>query len=524
MTMPGGLRALAIFAMSWCLAVSAQAEESITTALNGLDGYAPETVAAVRDFYNARGDAPLWSDEEGPTDAARSAIEGIGRAAREGLRPADYPVEMPGDNSAAARARFDVRLSASLLRYATDLRHGRVAPSKADPELFVYERPVNGAEVLGRLTASENVAAALAGEAPGSQIYIRMRRLLAETRARAADGGWQVVPEGPTLKPGMSDPRIGALRRRLAASLDKTSAGTGGDTYDAELEVAVRQFQRRHGLNPDGAVGAGTLRALNVPVEQRIATIEFNMERLRWMPDELGSTHVLVNMAAFELDYVEEGQLAFAMRVVVGKPFRMTPIFSDRIRYLDFNPTWTAPPKIASNDILPKIKNDPGYLVDNGFEMFAGWGDDSRPVDPSSVDFSLYRPGNFPFRLRQKPGPTNALGQVKFMFPNEYDVYLHDSPARELYRKTVRAFSSGCIRLEKPLELATLLLRGNGIGREEIDRIIAADKTTRINLKEPVPVHLTYLTAFIGEGGTVNFRDDVYERDARLAQALSTGG
>jgi murein L,D-transpeptidase YcbB/YkuD len=524
MTMTGRSLPFAAFAIACCLAAPARADTAITTALDNLQGFAPETVAAVRAFYDARGGAPAWTDGNGPTDAARSAIAGLGQAAREGLRPADYRIDPSAPETTAAHAGYDVRLSASLLRYATDLRHGRVAPSKADSELFVYDRPVDGAALLTRLAGTENIARALAAEAPASPVYIRMRRLLAETRALAAAGGWPTVPDGPTLKPGMTDPRIGTLRRRLAASLDKTSAGTGGDTYDAELEVAVRQFQRRHGLAADGAVGPGTLRALNVPVEQRIATIELNMERLRWMPDELGATHVLVNMAAFELDYVDDGQLAFGMRVVVGKPYRMTPIFSDRIRYLDFNPTWTATPKIASNDILPKVRKDPGYLVDNGFEMFAGWADDSQPVDPSTVDFSLYRPGNFPFRLRQKPGPANALGQVKFMFPNEYDIYLHDSPARELYSKTVRTFSSGCIRLEKPLELATLLLRQNGIDRVEIDRIIASGKTTRINLKEPVPVHLTYLTAYIGEGGTVNFRDDVYGRDQRLAKALEAGG
>lgn len=517
----GRLPPVAAIAVSCFITVSAQADDAISAALAALDGLPAGSVAAVRDFYHTRGDAPLWTDAGGPTVAALSALSGIARAAREGLHSEDYTIDEPDDASPESRARFDVGLSATLLRYATDLRHGRVAPSSADPELFIYERPVDGAGILGRLTATEDVAGALEGFAPSSELYIRMRRLLAETRSIAASGGWPVVPDGPTLKPGMTDPRVGALRRRLAASLDKTSVGTGGDSYDPELEVAVRQFQRRHGLTPDGAVGAGTLKALNVPVGKRIADIALNMERLRWMPDDLGPTHVLVNMAGFELDYVEEGQVALTMRVVVGKPYRMTPIFSDRIRYLDLNPTWTAPPKIASNDILPKVQKDPGYLAANGFEMFASWNDDSQPVDPAILDFSQYRAGKFPFRLRQKPGPLNALGQVKFMFPNEHDIYLHDSPARELFRKTVRTFSSGCIRLEKPVELAALLLRQNGVGRADIDRILAEGKTSRINLKTPVPVHLTYLTAYFGEGGTVNFRDDVYERDARLAKALN---
>lgn len=516
------LRVLLLTVTGLLCAGQAAADSPIESALNGLRGYTPQTVEAVTGLYRTRDLKPVWTTDAGPDEKAIAVIGRLERAALEGLRPEDYQISLPDDATEAALASFDVNLSAKVLRYVTDLHAGRVGPSKADPELFVFTRDIDGVAVLKRIADSTRPAATLAEFAPSGELYIRMRRLLAEQRALAASGGWQPVPDGPTLKPGMTDTRISAVRARLAASFDKTRPGNAGDLYDPELEVAVRQFQRRHGLTADGAIGAGTLKALNVPVSKRIETVLLNMERLRWMPDELGETHVLVNMAGFELDYVEQGLVALSMRVVVGKPFRMTPIFSDTIRYLELNPTWTATPKIASNDILPKLKKDPGYLVANGFEVFASWQDDSQPVDPASVDWMTFGPGKFPYRLRQKPGPLNALGQVKFMFPNEYDVYLHDTPSRDLFAKTVRAFSSGCIRLEKPIDLAALLLRPNGLDRERIDAILAEGKTSRINLKNRVPVHLTYLTAWIGEGGTVHFRDDIYDRDARLAKALNT--
>jgi len=480
----------------------------------------PDPAQVIAAFHATRSEAPVWVEEGVPPTLnalGRAMRTSLQEADREGLDPADYAI--PG---AATPRDLDRGMTATLLAYLIDLQAGRVTPLKADPDLFVYRRDIDGLRLLGAVADSPDPARTLADLAPANPVYRRLRRLLSEYRALAQAGGWGGVSDGETLKPGMTDPRVEAVRRRLAATADLTMPDDPTDRYDETLEVAVRAFQRRHGLEPDGAIGKRTILALNIPIENRIRQIELNMERFRWMPDEFGADHVFVNLAGFELDYVRQGTVRLSMRVVVGRQYRETPVFSDRIRYLDFNPTWTVPPKIAIQDLLPKIRKDPGYLAAGGYEVFAGWSEGASKVDAATIDWSAVGKGRFPYRLRQGPGKKNALGQVKFMFPNRFDVYLHDTPARELFRRSVRTFSSGCIRLAEPLALAEALLRADNQDPGRIDKIIGSGETTRVSLATPVPVHLTYLTAWIGEGGTVEFRDDVYGRDALLAKALGS--
>lgn len=474
----------------------------------------PGHAQVVRDFHESRTGLVWVQEGEPPRLAPRGLIvrRVLEEAEREGLDPSDYPVP-----AAASAAALDRALTSVLLAYLTDLQVGRVAPRKADPALFVYRRTVDGPRLLAAVADAPEPARTIADLAPGNPVYRRLRRLLSEYRALAEAGGWSGVPAGPSLKPGATDARITAVRRRLAATREYTPPTAESEFYDPTLEVAVRAFQRRHGLEADGVLGRRTVAALNVPVDARIRQVVLSMERFRWMPDDLGDDHVFVNMAGFELDYVMQGTTRLSMRVVVGRQFRETPVFSDRIRYLEFNPDWTVPRKIAIEDLLPKIRRDPSYLAAGGYQVLAAGG---RPVDPAAIDWRSLGPGRFPYRLRQLPGPKNALGRVKFMFPNQFDVYLHDTPARELFRRAMRAFSSGCIRLEKPLQLAEALLRGDAQDPSRIGEILASGQTTRVALATPVPVHLAYLTAWIGEGGTVEFRDDVYGRDALLAKAL----
>lgn len=477
----------------------------------------PEIDRTVAEFHAARPEAPVWV-EDGVLNARGLAVRtALQEADREGLDPEDYA--LPAATPAQA---LDRAMTATLLGYLTDLQAGRVAPLKADPDLFVYQREVDGLRLLDAVAGSDDPARTIADLAPANPVYRRLRRLLSAYRGLARDGGWGTVAAGETLKPGMTDPRVGAVRRRLAATGDLTLPEAPTDLYDETLEVAARAFQRRHGLDADGAIGARTVAALNVPVEARIRQIQLNMERFRWMPDEFGDDHVFVNLAGFELDLVVQGTTRLSMRVVTGRQYRETPVFSDRIRYLEFNPTWTVPPKIAVNDLLPKIRKDPGFLSAGGYRVYAGWQDGAPQVDPAKVDWSAVGKGRFPYRLHQAPGKKNALGQVKFMFPNRFDVYLHDTPAREHFRRAVRNYSSGCIRLEKPLALAEALLRADGKDPVQVATILRSEATTRVSLATPIPVHLTYLTAWIGEGGTVEFRDDVYGRDALLAKALGS--
>ncbi|MDF1791107.1 MAG: L,D-transpeptidase family protein [Thalassobaculaceae bacterium] len=479
---------------------------------------ATDPSVAVDAFHASLGERPAWVEEAelpalSPRGAAVTRV--LGRAERQGLHSADYALPETDTPEALDRA-----VSHALLRYLTDLQAGRIAPQKADPDLFVFRREVDGLALLRAVHDAVEPAQAIADLAPGNPVYRRLRRLLLDYRVLAQAGGWRSVPEGETLKPGMSDRRIHAVRQRLATTLDLTPNADASDLYDPALESAVRQFQRRHGLDADGAIGAKTIAALNVPVTARVRQIIVNMERFRWMPDDFGDDHVFVNMAGFELDYVVHGVTRLAMRVIVGRQYRETPIFSDTIRYLEFNPTWSVPAKIAAQDLLPKIKKDPSYLTAGGYELYAGYENGAPRVDPAKVDWAALPKGKFPYRLRQAPGEKNALGQVKFMFPNKFDVYLHDTPARELFAKSVRNFSSGCIRLQKPVALAEAMLAADGQDPARVRTVLDSKKTTRLNLAKPVPVHLTYLTAWIGEGGTVEFRDDIYGRDALLATAL----
>lgn len=473
--------------------------------------------AAVEAFHASHPGLVWVVDGDPPALGPRGLIvrKVMEAAEREGLAPADYPI--PGATTAP---ELDRAVTAVLLGYLTDLRAGRVAPRRADPALFVHRRTVDGLGLLSAVAGSAEPARTIADLAPGNPVYRRLRRLLYEYRSLAEAGGWPGVPEGESLKPGMTDPRIAAVRRRLAATGEYTPPTIASNLYDGALEVAMRAFQRRHGLDSDGVIGRRTVTALNVPVGTRIRQIVLNMERFRWMPDDLGDDHVFVNMAGFELDYVKDGTIRLSMRVVVGRQFRETPIFSDAIRYLELNPNWTVPRKIAVEDLLPKIRRDPSYLAAGGYQVLAATAGGWHPLDPASIDWRSVGAGRFPYRLRQLPGKANALGQVKFMFPNQFDVYLHDTPARDVFRRSVRTLSSGCIRLEKPLTLAEALLRRDGQDPRVIQQILGTGQTTRVNLKAPVPVHLAYLTAWIGEGGTVEFRDDVYGRDALLAKAL----
>ena len=328
------------------------------------------------------------------------------------------------------------------------------------------------------------------------------------------------MPLGESLKPGMSDPRVPALRARLAVTdgADPQAPDGGELIYDDALVAVVKAFQARHGLDVDGVVGKASIVALNVPVETRVQDIVLSMERWRWMPPDLGRNHLIVNIAGFELKRVADGRVEERMNVVVGRPYNKTPVFSDAVRYLEFNPYWNVPHGIAVKEELPKLKQNPAARAAAGFEAVRG-----NTVYPlTSINWRQYGPGNFPFQLRQRPGPSNALGRVKFMFPNKFDVYLHDTPAKSLFDKSERAFSHGCIRLARPLDLAVQVLAVGGVpgwDMARINAVVATGKRTVVNLAEPLPIHITYFTAWVDQG-IPNFRGDIYGQDEKLLAAL----
>lgn len=481
-------------------------------------------------LYRANNDAPLWSNPHA-IDQLLTAIRTIDR---EGLLPADYHLtaletlqqRMAAGEDAAPpglAADFDLLLTDGLVRLGYHLAFGKLDPEALDPDWNLrqqFEQP----EAVSRLDdAIHNgrINAMLGSVRPTLPSYTRLISALQEYRRIATQGGWQSVPAGPSLKPGMTDPRAEVLRHRLAASGDLFGEKTDSPDFDSPLEAAVRRFQGRHGLTVDGVAGRATLAAMNVPVEQRIDQIRANLERARRVLHDLPSEYVLVDIAGFKVRFYRDGRAIWETRAVVGRPMRMTPIFKSRITYLEANPTWTVPPTILGEDVLPAIRRDPHYLQEKNMRVIDRQG---NPVDPAGIDWSRYRGSNFPYMIRQEPGPENALGRIKFMFPNTHAVYLHDTPGKELFRRTERTFSSGCIRIEDPYGFAELLLDGD----PEWDRarvIAAVDsmKTRTIRLRTPVVVILLYWTVDVDDDGTVLFKQDIYNRDPPIIKALGKG-
>jgi murein L,D-transpeptidase YcbB/YkuD len=490
--------------------------------------------ATLRDFYERRSFQPAWSRDGIALPASRALLDALRAATVEGLNPDDYHFEAIRDRLRPAKAAGSSRLDGAsatdldlistdaFLLYASHLLAGHLDPETIDPEWHARRREADLAEHLQRALAEDRVREALEELLPPQAGYRSLRASLRRYRDLAAEGGWPEVPAGPTLREGDAGPRVQALaeRLRITGELD------GGhdpalDAFDVPLAGAVARFQRRHGLEVDGAVGKETLAALNVPAEARARQIVVNLERWRWLPQDLGSRHVRVNIADFHLDALDSGETVLSMRAIVGRSYRRTPVFSDAMTYLVLNPSWEVPPKLAANDVLPQIQKDPEYLARMGFKVLQGWGAGETIVDPASVDWGRLQPSTFRYRLRQMPGPKNALGQVKFMFPNKFNVYLHDTPSRELFAKTERAFSSGCIRIEKPLDLAVLLLSGQPAwDRAGLLEALGQGAERTVRLAAPVPVHLLYWTAWVDADGTTHFRKDLYGRDRRVLDAL----
>lgn len=482
--------------------------------------------ATMRELYPERGYQPIWVDENGLLPRGVVFETWLATVpALHGLRPQDYHLSIIDelDRSDRIGAMVDLELAATdaFLMVGSHFLAGRLNPETLDPEWVADRRHRPLAPLLERASRSDDPGVVLEELLPRDPAYEALVQRLADLRHLRDAGGWDAVEPGPTLREGDDGNRVTALARRLAATQDLEDAASH-ETFDADVVRGVRNFQSRHGLAADGVVGQATLGALNVPVQARIDQIIVNLERWRWLPEDLGDFYVLVNIAGFRLDVIENRRSVLDMRVVVGQPYRRTPVFSSRIAYLVLNPYWEVPPSIAERDKLPLIRANPRYLTDQGFELLRGWGEQQRTVDPATVDWAGVSARNFPYRLRQRPGMYNALGRIKFMFPNKFSVYLHDTPSRELFSRDARAFSSGCIRLAAPLDLAELLLSDQPAwSRGAIDAAVASGREQTVRLSRQVPVHLLYWTAWIdNDDGKLRFRDDVYGRDDPVLREL----
>lgn len=487
-------------------------------------------------FYEHRGFRPVWIGDEGWLPQADTLVQMISQAEREGIKSAGYHLSRVEqlmaelgrrdlhNRSQSLRSWIDLELllTDAFFMYGSHVLTGQIDPRDLQEVWFAERSPVDLATALQRVSDTDRVGELLQNLRPAHAGYAALQKALASYRDIAAQGGWPVIPDGPKLQRGDGGPRVAALRKRLLLTSDLNQASASvDDVFDVALEHGLQSFQQRHGLDADGMLDPATLMALNVPAEARVRQIELNMERWRWLPQTLEERYILVNIANFTLDVVEHGQSVLSMRVVVGKPARRTPFFSADMTYLVLSPHWYVPPTIAIQDKLPLIRRDPGYVARQSFQLFRHSEGGVTRVDPRSVDWSSVSARNFPYTLRQDPGPRNALGRVKFMLPNPYHVYLHDTPARELFAKTERAFSSGCIRLEKPMELAEYLLGDDPQwSRQKI--LASSTKGTEqvVHLPSSIPVHLLHWTAWVNEDGVVHFRKDIYDRDKALNKAL----
>ncbi|MBT8102955.1 MAG: L,D-transpeptidase family protein [Gammaproteobacteria bacterium] len=376
--------------------------------------------------------------------------------------------------------------------------------------------PVQAAVSIDTAEADSLAGGALVSSALQVQVE-RLQEALQRHRDLAASGGWPAVPAGPTIRQGSDDSRLGVLATRLAASGDLAGDEIVSSYYDEALQDAVRRFQARHGLDADGLVGRATLRALNVPVERRIDQIRVNLERVRSLSDIDEQHFVLVNITAFKATIIRDGKALWTTKVIVGEEEDRTPELRSELRSVVFNPTWSVPHSIASEELLPNIKQDPGFFSNGGYELYDR---DGNRVDPADVDWDVYSTNNFPFRLVQRPGPQNQLGRIKFMIPNPYSICMHDTPARELFASANRALSHGCIRVDDPLAFAELVLGSEGWTRAQIESQIDSGHTKSIALKGPLPVHVVYWTAEVDDNGVIHFYDDIYARDDEFLEEL----
>ncbi len=490
--------------------------------------------------YRDRKHLPLWIDDSLRLEKAEALAEAIDRVGEDGLLPFDYHQDAihellaevcersseasPTAVSPELWADLDLILTDAYLLVASHLAAGRVDPETLHTDWKVNKGAMDLSASLAGAASTGDIKAALKRFRPAHIGYTTLRSALAQLRSLAAANGWPVLDVSNTLRPGDSSSAVGELRRRLAVSGDLGHMGVDEDShlFDASLASAVRRFQQRNGLQADGIAGPSTIGMLNVPVEQRIRQVVVNLERWRWLPHDLGARYIIVNTADFNLKAVENGNVDFQMRVVVGRPARRSPVFSANMTYLVVNPYWNVPTSIAVEDILPELQKNVAYLSQRGIRVFQNWALDAPEVDPSTVDWHAYHANRFPFRLRQDPGPNNALGRIKFMFPNQFAVYLHDTPNRSLFKRIQRDFSSGCIRVEAPFVLADFVLAGNQQWTPNaLTQAIKEGETRTIRLNHPVPVHLLYMTAWADERDVIQFRSDIYDRDRDLDRALS---
>ena len=491
---------------------------------------------AIIHFYKSRNYAPLWTSLDGLNAKGAELLAILSRADEEGLDASHYlpPVLGSFDDSLddiesdiSLLARLEIGLTVAAVRYGMDASGGRIIPNRLSGFHDLNPPVVKPETLLAQLAQSDAPSAYLSSLHPQSAAYRAFKAELARQRKAIPEAAFEPVPNGPVIRPGSSDPRLALIRKRLikagylerSASQPEENADTPDSLYyDDDMVQAVRDFQRANNLKPDGIIGSRTIAKFNGARKvNRLRALILNMERLRWLPRRFPPTYLFANQAAFDLRVVRNNKLVWKTKVIVGKPTNQTSFFIDQMETVVFNPYWGVPQSIMRNEMLPRLINNPGYLDRRGFEVYNSRG---KRISSSRVDWWNYGGGGvIPFSVRQPPSGKNALGRIKFLFPNKHSIYMHDTPSKQLFNSSTRAFSHGCVRVYKPRVLAEKVL---GWGRDEIDSKIATGKNTKVSLPRKIPVYLTYFTAWPDSSGKIHYYKDIYGRDARLELALGS--
>ncbi|WP_425046299.1 L,D-transpeptidase family protein [Primorskyibacter sp. S87] len=510
-------------AVGLALAAPASARAQVT-AFKQAVAEAASADSDIAAFYRGRGFRPIWTGE-GHQDLARRAalLDAIENVGTHGIPDARYDVDAMRALMAEARTTRDlgfveVEISKLFLRYAKDLDTGMLKPSTIDGGML-REVPLKERSIYLEEFAAADPTVYLRDLAPNTPQYLALAKTRLNLEQQIAAGGWGPTVRAKKLEPGMSGSAVVALRDRLIAMGFLRRSVT--DTFDPGIERALQAFQRAHGLEPDGVAGPGTLEEINRSPSDRLRSVLVAMERERWLPDQLGDRHILVNQTDFTAKIIDEGAVTFETRSVIGKNTsdRRSPEFSDEMEHMVINPSWYVPRSIITKEYLPKLRANPNAV--GHLEITDSRG---RRVG-RDTDFSQYSARSFPFAMRQPPGKKNALGLVKFMFPNKHNIYLHDTPQKHLFAREVRAYSHGCIRLAEPFDFAYTIL-----ALQEVDpkgyfhRILDTGKETKVVLEQKIPVHIIYRTAYATPKGVVEYRRDIYGRDAKIWEALNRAG
>jgi len=520
-----GQRLAGILALVLALGFSGAPAAAQVTAFKQAVAEAAARDADIAAFYKAIGYKSIWTGKSGKDAQRRRAfLAALGKAGDHGLPVKRYDPKaikamLKAAKSPRDRGRVEVELSRLFLQYASDLRSGVLIPRKVDSGIMRKVHRWGRTETLAAFVKS-SPAAFIKKLPPKTPEYVRLMKEKLKLEKLIGRGGWGPKVAAASLKPGDSGAPVVAMRKRLIAMgyMKRSSS----QTYDAALQKAVQLFQLAHGLSPDGVAGKGTIQQINVEPAQRLQSVIVAMERERWLNMPRGKRHILVNLTDFTAKIIDNGKVTFSTRSVVGKNQhdRRSPEFSDVMEFMILNPTWNVPRSIATKEYLPMLQRNPNAVGHLRLTDARG-----RTVSRGAVDFTAYTEQTFPFNLKQPPSRGNALGLVKFMFPNHYNIYLHDTPAKNLFSREVRAYSHGCIRLQQPFEFAyTLLARQMSNPEEFFQATLKTGRETKVDLAEPVPVHLIYRTAFTKPKGGMEYRRDVYGRDGRIFAALAKAG